>query len=100
MATAKKSSKSSTSKSSEKKKAPEKKVEEAVNPVGRPKEIVKLTSNDGLSAESQLYLEKIANQMHVTPAEAVQAMLSLMVQRCRVSGVGGVAAELQRYKGL
>ena len=97
MATAKKSSKSSTSKSSEKKKAPEKKVEE-VNPVGRPREIFKVTSNDGMSASDEAALKQIADYMQVTESRAALAMVKRAIFDTRIRGVSGVAAQLMPHR--
>lgn len=94
MATAKKSS---TSKSSPKKKAPAKKDEET-NPVGRPREIFKVTSNDGMSASDEAALKEIAGYMQVTDSQAALAMVKKAIFDTRLRGVSGVAAQLMPHR--
>jgi len=94
MATAKKSS---TSKSSPKKKAPAKKDEET-NPVGRPREIFKITSNDGMSASDEAALKEIAGYMQVTDSQAALAMVKKAIFDTRLRGVSGVASQLMPHR--
>ena len=89
--------KSSTSK---KKAAPKKEAPktEEVNPVGRPREIAKITSNAGLTPDEEETLNQIAGYMQVTPSQAVKAALKLCIWNTRLRGVPGVANQLMPHR--
>ena len=89
--------KSSASKKREAPKTEAPKVEEA-NPVGRPREIAKITSNDGMTPGEEEALSQIANYMQVTPSQVVKAALKFCIWNTRLRGVAGVANQLMPHR--
>ena len=89
-----------TSEPKPKKEAPKKETPktEEVNPVGRPREIAKITSNDGLMPDEEETLNQIAGYMQVTPSQAVKAALKFCIWNTPLRGVPGVANQLMPHR--